>query len=351
MSIRGYKSAVVTGGASGIGRSCAEAFAREGCDVVIADLHEARLAETKASIEALGRRCIAVRCDVSSDSEMAELAARTIEFCGVPDIVMLNAGVAVLGPTDRIPIDQWRWNMEINFFGVLRGVLAFSEAMRERGSGHIVITSSVAGLYAYSFDAAPYVSSKHAAYGLAESLVLYLRPQGVDVSVLCPGLVVTNLGETARRAGVRPDQQYSHFPDYMMTDPMTPDQVATSVIDAVRDRTFLIYSHPCVSSRGLQRGRPTPSEPSTSRLPPCPTPLHRRGNDYGLLARSDVRGQLAAARYRARRPKSSALPVSRWPITSPCRAGSLRCIRRAKTRSTIARTSRSAHHRSPRWPR
>ena len=171
MAIGPYRTAVVTGGASGIGRSCALAFAREGCDLAIADLHEARLAEVAAEIE------------------------------------------------------------------------AFVPRMRAAGRGHVIVTASIAGRYAYSYDAGPYIASKFAAYGYSENLALYLRPQGVNVSVLCPGLVLTNLGENAERAGVESGAAWGHFPEWMLR-PITADDVAPLVVDAVRTNRFLIYTHP-----------------------------------------------------------------------------------------------------------
>jgi NAD(P)-dependent dehydrogenase (short-subunit alcohol dehydrogenase family) len=242
-SLGAHRTAVVTGGASGIGRSCAVAFAHAGCDVAVADLHEARLAETRAEIEALGRRCVAVRCDVRSDDDMAAFAAAAHDALGPIDIAMFNAGFSVLGPPDLVPVEAWQRQMDVNFFGVVRGVNAFVPAMRAAGRGHVVITASIAGRYAYSYDAGPYIASKFATYGYAENLALYLRPQGVEVSVLCPGLVLTNLGENAERAGVAAGAAWGHFPEWMLR-PITPDDVASMVLDAIRERRFLIYTHP-----------------------------------------------------------------------------------------------------------
>jgi NAD(P)-dependent dehydrogenase (short-subunit alcohol dehydrogenase family) len=243
MAILDHKVAVVTGGASGIGRSCALAFAREGLDVAVADVHGERLAAVRAEIEALGRRCVAMECDVTEDDDVDRLADDVHRHLGHVDIAMLNAGVSVLGPPDLVPLDDWRWNMEVNFFGVLRGVRAFVPAMRSRGSGHVVITASIAGRYAYSFDAGPYIASKFAAYGLSENLALYLRPQGVDVTVVCPGLVATNLGETARFSGVPSGAGWTHFPEHMQRA-ISPDEVAEMVVGALRSKQFLLYTHP-----------------------------------------------------------------------------------------------------------
>ena len=103
-------------------------------------------------------------------------------------------------------MEDWEWILQVNVLGLVRGVRAFVPAMVARGSGHVVNTASVAGTWAYTWDAAPYITSKFAAYGFSEALARTLRPQGVGVTVLCPGLVTTNLAETARQSGVPADR-------------------------------------------------------------------------------------------------------------------------------------------------
>lgn len=272
----GGKIAVVTGGASGIGRSCALAFAREGASVAISDLHEARLADTARELQALGARVVSQRADVTSDADWTAFAAAVHDGLGVPDVVMCNAGMSVLGPPDLVPLADWRHNLEVNFFGVLRGVQTFVPEMRHRGSGHVVITASIAGRYAYTYDAGPYIASKFAAYGLAENLALYLRPQGVDVTVVCPGLVATNLGETARFAGLADPSGWTWFPEHMLRA-ISPDEVATMVLDAIERRQFLLYTHP--EDADLIRERAADVDAAIARqlaTMPDPTPPEAR---------------------------------------------------------------------------
>jgi NAD(P)-dependent dehydrogenase (short-subunit alcohol dehydrogenase family) len=234
--------AVITGGASGIGRGTALAFARAGAAVVVADVHEARTAETLAAIREIGGRAIGVRCDVTSDADVDALADTTLAELGRVDVIMNNAGVSVMGPPERVPMDDWRWQLDVNLLGVVRGVRAFVPHLVAQGSGWVVNTASIAGLYAYSYDAIPYITSKHAVVGLSEGLHLYLRPQGIGVSVLCPGLVATNLGESARLVGAD-DPAWTNFPQHLRR-PIDPGDVGEMVVGAVRDERFLILTHP-----------------------------------------------------------------------------------------------------------
>ncbi|MGQ0803967.1 MAG: SDR family oxidoreductase [Actinomycetota bacterium] len=245
--------AVVTGGASGIGRSTARELARGGADVVIADVNDERAAETVAEIEELGRRALAVRCDVARDDDVDRLAREALATFDHVDILFNNAGVPLLGPPDRVPMEDWDWILQINLYGPIRGVRAFAPAMIERGRGYVVNTASIAGLFAYSWDAIPYITSKFGVYGFTEGLALYLRPQGVGVSVVCPGMVETNLGEHARLSGVEAGVPWTAgMQDFR---PIGADEVATQVVDAIRADRFLVLTHPEYRELLVQRGQ------------------------------------------------------------------------------------------------
>ncbi len=231
--------AVITGGASGIGRACALAMAEAGADIVIADLHEERMAATVAEIGKLGRRARAIRTDVSIDADLDRLAAESIREMGHVDLLMNNAGVVAGGPIESVSMADWQWILGINLLGPIRGVRAFLPHLLERGSGYIVNTASFAGLMAHNPLTIPYDTSKHGVMGLSQGLALYLRPRGIGVSVLCPGYVRTNLGENTRVTGMgeTPDGP-AHVPDRVVT----AEEVALRVVDAVRNERFLILS-------------------------------------------------------------------------------------------------------------
>ena len=140
-------------------------------------------------VQALGRRC-----DVTSDEDVDQLQAAVVERFGRVDLLCNNAGVAVIGPPETVAIADWEWALQVNVLGIVRGVRAFVPEMLERGSGYVLNTASIAGVWAYTWDAAPYITSKFAAYGLSEVLARRLRPHGVGVSVPVPGSGVDELG-------------------------------------------------------------------------------------------------------------------------------------------------------------
>jgi NAD(P)-dependent dehydrogenase (short-subunit alcohol dehydrogenase family) len=241
------KVALVTGGASGIGRGAAIALARAGADVVIADVNERRLAEVREEIAALGRRALAVRCDVSSDADVERLAAVTFAEMDRVDILINNAGVVLRGALEQIATADWEWAFGINVLGVVRGIRAFLRGMLQRGSGHIVNTGSIAGLVALTGEGAPYIASKFAVVGLTEALALYARPRGVGVSLLCPARVASNLHETGRSIGMTPEREVAETAQaalFQECEEVSPDAIGDLVVDAIRAERFFVLAEP-----------------------------------------------------------------------------------------------------------
>ena len=200
--------AVVTGGASGIGRGMAERFATESMRVVVADIEEPPLAETVRSIEAAGGEAIAVTCDVSSWPSVEALRDACTEAYGPADVLCNNAGVAATGTVAELSLKSWEWCLGVNLWGVIHGCQAFLGAMVERGSGHIVNTASILG-HLSSAGIGPYNVSKHGVVALSETLhaEMLADSTGVGVTCLCPGLVSTNILESERN---RPERLQDH---------------------------------------------------------------------------------------------------------------------------------------------
>jgi NAD(P)-dependent dehydrogenase (short-subunit alcohol dehydrogenase family) len=241
MELKG-RVAVVTGGASGIGRGTVLALARSGADVVVADIDKERMDDVVDEVKGLGQKALAVRCDVTSDGDVDALARTVLEEFGHVDVVHLNAGVAMLGPPERVTMADWHWMYNINVFGVVRGIRAFVPILLEQGSGWIVNTGSIAGLYAHGYENIPYISAKYAVVGMTEGLYLYLRPRGIGVSVLCPGMVATNLGASVRIVGID-DFSWVNIPEHMHRQ-IQPEEVGEKVVAAIREERFLILTHP-----------------------------------------------------------------------------------------------------------
>ena len=252
MNVEG-KVAVVTGGASGIGRSTALELARRGADIVVADINDARIDEFQAEIEALGRRYLGVHCDVTLDADVEKMRDDALDTMGRVDIVMSNAGSAMIGPPETLTMDDWDWLLQLNLYGVIRNVRAFLPHLLERGDGYVVNTASVAGLFAYSWDHPTYITAKFGVVGFTESLALYLKPLGIGVSVFCPSLISTNIWETSRMGGV--DDITKWMKALPPEDPLDVALVGPIVVDAIRDERYLILTDPePIRERMKQRG-------------------------------------------------------------------------------------------------
>lgn len=188
-------SAILFGGAKGIGKAVAIEWARRGARVAIADLDLAAAEETASEIAASGGKAIGIAADVLSEESMAAAASAAQSAFGAPDIVMNNVGAILNGHPLDIPASEWHRIFELNYFSLVRSNAIFLPAMLERGSGHVVNTASFAGLYPYAAGRIPYASSKAAVVSMSENLAILLEPRGVRVSCLIPGPVMTSIAE------------------------------------------------------------------------------------------------------------------------------------------------------------
>ena len=191
------KRIFVTGGASGFGRAIAERWARAGYSVCIGDIHDERLAETLASLRALGANAHSLRCDVTKDADLEAAAKWLAENWGGVDVVVNNAGVAIGGSITEISMDDWRWIVDINLLGVVRGCKTFTPLFQKQGHGHFVNVSSMAGLIHPPMMSA-YNATKAAVVAISETLSVELARDNITVTVVCPSFFRTNLTETMR---------------------------------------------------------------------------------------------------------------------------------------------------------
>lgn len=249
------RTAVITGGASGIGLALARRCSSEGMRIVVADLDHEALDGAVSDLSGAGASVVGVPTDVRDPASMDRLLDASLEAFGQVDLVCLNAGVAVAGPCWELPLEAWRWVIEVNLFGVVHGIRSFVPHLVEQGHGHVVNTASIAGLIAAP-GLGPYAASKHAVVSVSESLVLDLEQAGssVGVSVLCPAFIRTRLHESTR---VGPDglgdvlrepgsglEEAQNLFDLLIASGIEVDGVADAVVDAVRTGRFYVLTHP-----------------------------------------------------------------------------------------------------------
>jgi NAD(P)-dependent dehydrogenase (short-subunit alcohol dehydrogenase family) len=229
------KTALVTGAASGIGRASALAFARRGADLVICDIDEAGLAETAETIRGLGRAVQAERVDVADAAAMEAFAASVHARLEAVDLLMNNAGVAIGGDFLDTSLSDWDWIVGINLKGVVYGCHFFVPRMvqRKRG-GHVVNVSSAAG-YTPTSALAAYNATKYAVLGLSEALWDELRPHGIGVTAVCPGIIDTPITRSARLVGAmdKPAMRQEMVTRYQRRG-YGPDRVAENVLKAIQ---------------------------------------------------------------------------------------------------------------------
>jgi len=240
------KVAVITGGASGIGRGMAEAFSAAGMRLVLADVDGARAADTARALQA-----VSVRCDVANPSDVEALARRALDAFGAVHVVCNNAGVAHGGVTSwESTLEEWRWIVGVNLLGVVHGIRTFAPLLLAQAEGHIVNTASIAGLVTAA-GGPLYAATKHAVVSLSESLFneLHAAGRGVHVSVLCPGFVDTELLDSSdRRAPAGAVDRRGHplrkATAALMARGLSPRAVGESVLAAIREERFWIQTHP-----------------------------------------------------------------------------------------------------------
>ncbi len=200
----GRRCAIVTGGASGIGRALSEELAQRGVHVVIAD-RQVDLAETVAAgIASRGGTAIAAELDVRDPQRFRQVVEGAVAAAGRLDYLFNNAGIAVAGEMRDYEPADWEDVFDVNLRGVCHGILAAYPVMIAQGHGHIVNTASVAGLVGPLPFQGSYVATKHAVVGISRALRVEAMRYGVRVSVLCPGAVRTPILRGGRYGRIKP---------------------------------------------------------------------------------------------------------------------------------------------------
>ena len=249
--------AVVTGGASGIGKAICLALARAGAAVVVvADIDGPGAAKVAAEIEATGHRAMAMPADVSVETDVQAVVAEAERAFGPVDLFFSNAGIIVAGGIE-VSDEAWSRIWAINVQSHVYAARALLPGMLARGQGYLVITASAAGLLT-QLGSAPYAVTKHAAVALAEWLSITYGEQGLTVSCLCPQAVTSNLAATSRRElgeGAVPANvgDTGGSAQAAVDGVLDPDDVAGTVLAAVAAEQFLILPHPDVATYERRR--------------------------------------------------------------------------------------------------
>jgi NAD(P)-dependent dehydrogenase (short-subunit alcohol dehydrogenase family) len=234
------RHALVTGAASGIGKATALELAKRGAHLEVVDVDADGVRATAEAVRALGREATAHTVDLAKREEVDDLAARVLRDRGPVDVLVNNAGVAVVAPFIRTTEADWEWLLSVNLWGPLRLTRALLPPMLERRQGHVVMVASLAGLVGAPGLVA-YGTTKFALVGLTEALRLEIADAGVGVTLVCPGFVRTNFAKSSR-------YDNGDFRRFLDEPPswygMAKERVATELADAVLERRPLVVLGP-----------------------------------------------------------------------------------------------------------
>jgi NAD(P)-dependent dehydrogenase (short-subunit alcohol dehydrogenase family) len=250
MDLKG-KTAVITGGASGIGLATAIQFSKAGAKIVLGDIEDGPLEHEVKEMRSHGATVIGVHCDVAQEADVEALRDAALKEFGAVHVIFNNAGVAG-GATIGTPKKIWDWVMSVNLDGVVNGMNAFIPLFLEQNEGHVVNTASEAGLVGVA-GMGPYNASKFAVVGISESLFHELANTGknVHVSVLCPNFVRTRIFESERNmpkelasfAENPENEEIKKIAAALVNAGIDAKDVAQAVEDAVVNEKFWILTH------------------------------------------------------------------------------------------------------------
>jgi NAD(P)-dependent dehydrogenase (short-subunit alcohol dehydrogenase family) len=224
--------AVVTGAGGGLGRALALELAERGASMMLSDIDAAAAEQTADSLRRGRARAEVIRCDVTDREAVFALVEETEKRLGGIDLIANNAGVAVGGPFHEISIEDWRWAIDINLWGVIHGCQAAIPKMRAQGHGYVLNVASAAGLLSPP-AMSTYNVAKAGVVALSETLYAEYKNAGIRVSVLCPTFFRTKIIETQR--GASTEKEVAQIKRWMERSQVQAPEVAKAAIDAVRD--------------------------------------------------------------------------------------------------------------------
>jgi len=254
MSQSAGKTAVISGGAEGIGLSIAQALGNQKMNIVIADIDQSNLEKARLELESDGVSVLAVALDVAQEDQWQEVANQAVAKFGKVHMVVNNAGVGGdTGPIESQDTKGWQWTLDVNLMGVVYGAKVMTPFIKKHGEGGwIVNVASMAGMGGIPYAGA-YTATKAAVVALSESWAGELEGDGIHVSVLCPAFVQTRIYESARN---RPEKYQpdptpksekavlTNSAKQMVESGIDVSIVGKRVVEALNDKAFYIFTHP-----------------------------------------------------------------------------------------------------------
>ena len=224
--------AVITGSGGGLGRALALELAEHGASIVVSDIQLESAEETANMVRARGAKAEVVPCDVANRDAVFALVDETVGRLGGIDFIANNAGVGVGGPFEEMSIEDWRWTVDINLWGVVYGCQAAIPKMLAQGRGYVLNVASAAGLLSPP-AMSTYNVTKAGVVALSETLFAEHRSRGIHVSVLCPTFFRTNIMGSGR--GATTEKEDNQIRKWMEKSKVQAPDVAKEAIESVRD--------------------------------------------------------------------------------------------------------------------
>lgn len=245
------RTAFITGGASGVGFGMAHAFLSAGMKVAIADIRGRKLESAVRELGKISDKVHGIKVDITDRGAMADAADETEARFDKVHILCNNAGINVFGPIEEAGYDDWDWIMDVNLNAVFNGLKSFLPKIKAHGEGgHVVNTASMASIVSGP-GAGIYTAAKFAVRGLTECLWYSLVPQGINVSLVCPGLVNSNINnseeirpDTRARSGYSPNKDFAERLSDMQKKGMDPLEIGVKILRGIQRDDLYILTHP-----------------------------------------------------------------------------------------------------------
>lgn len=233
-----HKTAIITGGSTGIGKSAAKIFAENGVKICIADIQEEKGKQLAKSIKSYGHEAIFIKTDVSIPRDVKNMVDKTIKEFGSIDYAFNNAGIeGEEGTIDKCSIENWDKVINVNLKGVWLCMKYELEEMSRKNKGIIVNTSSIAGKVGFA-NLPAYVASKHGVNGLTKNAALEYAKNGIRVNSVCPGVIKTEMVERVTKGDPTLEKQFASMAP--MERMGTPDEIGYAVVWLCSDQSSFL---------------------------------------------------------------------------------------------------------------